>query len=237
MQYHQKPPNFPLNGDKLGRWAPITDQLSPKLAGYFRLLNLTYNKAKELEVSTQKQSECPQWHELRYPRLTASTFGKMCSKMETPRAKPELVATDLLQTKPHTTFTNRMLTQTGQWKWTCCHPSLQRITSTKACVSLWMWNFHKPGGSTFSCDPWSRVLWPQWRKSLGDYWGKMPIQCKGPVTNGGFQKTKQLYEQYQGWCTFPKYYAWLLLTSTRADGPYGSHMVWFCDTSSQNMLN
>ena len=87
-----EPPNFPLNGDKLWRWAPITDQLSPKLTGHFRLLNLTYDKAKELEVLTQKQAEYSQWHELRYPRLTASTFGKICSKMEKPRAKPELVA-------------------------------------------------------------------------------------------------------------------------------------------------
>ena len=79
------------------------------LLGYFRLLELTYDMARKLEVSTQKQAECPHWHDLRYPRLTASTFGNICSKMEKSRAKPELVAKNLLQPKPHTAFTNRML--------------------------------------------------------------------------------------------------------------------------------
>lgn len=60
-------------------------------------------------MSTQKQAECPQWHELRYPRLTASTFSNICSKMESSRAKPGLVAKHLLQPKPHTAYTNRML--------------------------------------------------------------------------------------------------------------------------------
>ena len=78
------------------QWAPIRDPLSPMLIGYFRLLELTYDMARKLEVSTQKQAECPQWHELRYPRLTASTFGNICSKMERSRAKPELVAKHLL---------------------------------------------------------------------------------------------------------------------------------------------
>lgn len=62
------------------------------LIRYFKLLQLTCDKAKEMELSTQKQAECPQWHELRYSQLTASTFGKICSKMESPRCKPELVA-------------------------------------------------------------------------------------------------------------------------------------------------
>jgi len=67
------------------QWAPISDPLPPMLVGYFRLLELTYDKVRKLEVSTQKQTECsqcPQWHELRYPRLTVSTFGNICSKME-----------------------------------------------------------------------------------------------------------------------------------------------------------
>ena len=76
------PPPFPLIGDKVRQWVPIRDQLSPMLIRYFKLLQLTYDKAKEIEASTQKQAECPQWHELRYSRLTASTFGNICSKME-----------------------------------------------------------------------------------------------------------------------------------------------------------
>lgn len=51
------PPNFPLKGEKRGRWAAITQQLSPKLSGYFSLLDVTYEKVKQLEVSTQKQAE------------------------------------------------------------------------------------------------------------------------------------------------------------------------------------
>lgn len=58
------PPPFPLNGEKITQWAPISDQLPPMLIGYFRLLELTYEKARQLEVSTQKQADCPQWHDL-----------------------------------------------------------------------------------------------------------------------------------------------------------------------------
>ena len=79
------------------------------LIRYFKLLQLTYDKAKEIEASTQKKAECPQWHELRYSRLTASTFGNICSKMESRRSKPELVAKNLLQPKPLTAYTDRML--------------------------------------------------------------------------------------------------------------------------------
>lgn len=43
--------------------------MSPELIEYFKLLQLTYEKAKEMEVTMQKQAKCPQWHKLRYPRL------------------------------------------------------------------------------------------------------------------------------------------------------------------------
>lgn len=166
-------------------------------------------KQIQLEVSTQKQAECPPWHELRYPWLTAATFGKICSKMEKQRAKPE-----------HTAYTNINYVKEGLWKWTCGHPSLLRIASMEACFHLWMWHFHKPGRSTFSFHPQPHVLWPQQRKSLGSYRSKMPVHCKGHITRWGCLKAKQFYKQYQGWHTF---------RNTTLNYNLLSHIVWFCD--------
>ena len=102
------PPPFPLNGEQLEQWAALPNNLTPKQLGYVKLLVVTYEEARKLEVETQQQAECPKWYELRFPRLTASSFGNICSKMAKPRAKPELVARDLLQPKPPSSFTDRM---------------------------------------------------------------------------------------------------------------------------------
>ena len=102
------PPPFPLNGEQLEQWVALPNNLTPKQLGYVKLLVVTYEEARKLEVETQQQAECPKWYELRFPRLTASSFGNICSKMAKPRAKPELVARDLLQPKPPSSFTDRM---------------------------------------------------------------------------------------------------------------------------------
>ena len=82
--------------ESLEQWAALPNNLTPKQLGYVKLLVVTYEEARKLEVETQQQAECPKWYELRFPRLTASSFGNICSKMAKPRAKPELVARDLL---------------------------------------------------------------------------------------------------------------------------------------------
>ena len=74
------PPPFPLNGEQLEQWVALPNNLTPKQLGYVKLLVVTYEEARKLEVETQQQAECPKWYELRFPRLTASSFGNICSK-------------------------------------------------------------------------------------------------------------------------------------------------------------
>ena len=53
------PPPFPLNGEQLEQWAAIPNNLTPKQLGYVKLLVVTYEEARKLEVETQQQAECP----------------------------------------------------------------------------------------------------------------------------------------------------------------------------------
>ena len=61
-----------------------------------------------LKIRLRKQSECPKWFELRKPRITASNFGDICDKMGKRRAKPELLARDILQPKETSRYTERL---------------------------------------------------------------------------------------------------------------------------------
>ncbi|XP_020896110.2 uncharacterized protein LOC110235034 [Exaiptasia diaphana] len=102
-------PGYPLMGIEFEKCTSVPIDTSEKCVNYSTLLHVTYQESNQLQCETQKQSECPKWYALKYPRLTASKFGDICKKMEISRAKPKLLADKLLQQNPPTTFVDRML--------------------------------------------------------------------------------------------------------------------------------
>ena len=80
-----------------------------KFQTYANILNVTYQESHKLQCETIKQADCPKWYTLKYPRLTASKFGDICKKMESSRAKPQLLADKLLEANPPSSFVDRMM--------------------------------------------------------------------------------------------------------------------------------
>ena len=103
------PPPFPLTGNQLQTFVNFPGDLSSKCKEYLQLLRLTYVEAKKYEAETHKQADCAKWHQLRKPRLTASTFGKICLKVESSRAKSSILAKKLLRPEQPTKFAEKMM--------------------------------------------------------------------------------------------------------------------------------
>lgn len=103
------PPPFPFSGTRLQRWGETPQEISAQHKVYIDSLSVTYDQANKLQNETKQQADCPKWFLLKYSRLTASNFGKICKKMSSKKAKPELVARDMLHPKPPTDFQKKML--------------------------------------------------------------------------------------------------------------------------------
>lgn len=103
------PPGYPLIGVQIEKCSSIPIGTNDKCKYYTNLLNVSYQESHRLQCETIKQAECPKWHSLKSPRVTASRFGEICHKMENSRAKPQLLADKILQPKPPTSFAERMM--------------------------------------------------------------------------------------------------------------------------------
>lgn len=103
-------PPFPFSGTTLQRWGKTHQEISAQHKLYIDSLSVTYDQANKLQNETKQQADCPKWFQLKYSRLTASNFGKICKKMSCKKNKPELVARDLLHPKPPTDFKKKMFT-------------------------------------------------------------------------------------------------------------------------------
>lgn len=124
--------------------------------------------------------------------------------MEKPRAKPELVARDLLQPKPHTAFTNRML----RWGSENEHVAIQVYKGLPKRRHVLIYEcgiFISPEDPHLAATP-DRVCYDPKEENP---WGIIEVKCPYNARDmSPIEASKKLfYEQYQGWCTFPKYYA------------------------------
>ncbi|XP_051954592.1 uncharacterized protein LOC127624027 [Xyrauchen texanus] len=76
---HDAPPSPPLSLE--GYYLAPTEctfVCSEEQSLHLQSLNMTLDMAQKIEAVTRDQSSCPEWHDLRKPRVTASRFREMC---------------------------------------------------------------------------------------------------------------------------------------------------------------
>jgi len=101
----QQRPQLPLEGYNLFTSVPGFDRAEEQ--DFLRSLSVTLEEAHRIEENTRDQSFNPEWHKLRRPRVTASTFRQVCHFRDETTAESGIK--DIIQGGPQTADMRRGL--------------------------------------------------------------------------------------------------------------------------------
>ena len=99
-------PQLPLEGYNLFTSEPGFET-STEEQDFLRSLSVTSEEAHRIEETTRDQSFNPEWHKLRRPRVTASTFRQVCHFRDETTAESGIK--DIIQGGPQTADMRRGL--------------------------------------------------------------------------------------------------------------------------------
>lgn len=110
------PPLLPLDGYKLEP-PDFPFVCTRKQQLHLQSLEVTLEMCRQIEGATRKQSLCPEWHNLRRPRVTASRFREVCQVGE---AYKEILADRILKGTHQTAAMKRGLELEADAIWEYC---------------------------------------------------------------------------------------------------------------------